>query len=52
MTKYDGLPAKSRITWDRARYGLENVAELRSRLTSNIALLNLFMRSVFRKTTL
>lgn len=46
VAKYELLPMKSRIAWDWAKYGMEDIGELRSRLTSNIGLLNIFMRFV------
>ncbi|MCJ1354949.1 MAG: hypothetical protein MMC33_004939 [Icmadophila ericetorum] len=42
VAKYDRLGSKSRRTWDRFKFGQEDTQELRSRLTSNILLLNTF----------
>ena len=42
VSKYDRLGTKSRRTWDRLKYGQEDIQELRSRLTSNILLINTF----------
>lgn len=42
VARYDRLGTKSRRTWDRLKFGQEDIQELRSRLTSNILLINTF----------
>jgi hypothetical protein len=42
--KYESLGSKSKRTWDRLRWGSNDIAELRARLTSNLTLLTVFMR--------
>jgi hypothetical protein len=44
--KYQSLGAQSKRTWDRMRWGTEDVSQLRARLTSNTGLLTAFIRSV------
>lgn len=46
VQKYESLGSQTRRTWDRMRWGLEDIAEMRSRLTSNVALLSAFIRFV------
>ncbi|KAE8447621.1 hypothetical protein EG329_010592 [Mollisiaceae sp. DMI_Dod_QoI] len=41
--KYESLGSKSKMTWDRMRWGANDIAGLRQRLTSNILLLNSFI---------
>lgn len=43
VEKYESLGAQSKRTWDRMRWGNEDVAEIRARLTSNISLLTAFI---------
>ena len=43
VQKYESLGTQSKRTWDRMRWGNEDVAEIRSRLTSNISLLTAFI---------
>jgi len=47
IDRYESLGTKSKRTWDRVGWGLENINELRSRLTSNVVLLNAFLRFVY-----
>jgi predicted transcriptional regulator len=42
--KYESLGSRSKWTWDRIRWGSNNIAELRQRLTSNIVMLSAFVR--------
>lgn len=44
VNKYESLGSKSKVTWDRMRWCKEDVAEIRARLTSNVALLTAFIR--------
>lgn len=44
VKKYEGLGSKSKVTWDRLKWGKENVTEIRARLTSNVALLTALIR--------
>ena len=46
VLKYESLGTQSKRTWDRMKWGMNDIAELRSRLTSNTVLLTAFMRSV------
>ena len=39
VEKYESLGTQSKRTWDRMRWGNEDVAEIRARLTSNVSLL-------------
>ena len=43
VEKYESLGAQSKRTWDRMRWGNEDIAEIRARLTSNISLLAAFI---------
>ena len=43
VEKYESLGTQSKRTWDRMRWGNEDVAEIRARLTSNISLLTAFI---------
>ena len=44
--KYQSLGTQSKRTWDRMRWGSEDIAELRARLTSNTGLLTAWIRYV------
>ena len=44
ITKYEPLGSKRKLTLDRVKWCKENVAEIRARLTSNAALLAVFIR--------
>ena len=44
--KYHSLGTQSKRTWDRLRWGSEDIADLRSRLISNTGLLTAWMRYV------
>ena len=44
VNKYESLGSKSKLTWDRMKWCKEDIAELRGRLTSNVALLTAFIR--------
>lgn len=46
VTKYHSLATQSKRTYDRIRFGQENVPDLRARLLSNIVLLNTWIRQV------
>jgi hypothetical protein len=46
LKKYQSLGTQSKRTWDRMRWGAEDIAELRARLTSNTALLTAWVRCV------
>lgn len=43
VERYESLGTQSKRTWDRMRWGNEDVAEIRARLTSNISLLTAFI---------
>ena len=42
---YESLGTQSKRTWDRMRWGIEDIAEIRARLTSNATLLTVFISS-------
>ena len=44
VDKYESLATQSKRTYDRLRWGHEDIMELRSRLVSNTVLLTAFMR--------
>lgn len=44
IQKYQSLGAQSQRTWDRLRWGKEDVDSLRNRLTSNVVLLSSFLQ--------
>ena len=44
--KYQSLGTQSKRTWDRMKWGTEDIAELRARLTSNTVLLATWIRCV------
>ncbi|PVH84539.1 ankyrin [Cadophora sp. DSE1049] len=43
VVKYESLGSQSRRTWDRMRWGSNDIAELRARLTSNTMMLTTFL---------
>jgi hypothetical protein len=43
VTKYESLATSSKRAWDRMRYAIEDITELRSRLMSNTILLTAFL---------
>ena len=45
VVKYESLGTQSTRTWDRMRWGNEDLAEIRARLTSNISMLTAFIIS-------
>ena len=46
LDRYNSLGTQSKRSWDRLGWGSNDVAELRSRLTSNISLLTAFIKYV------
>jgi hypothetical protein len=46
VKKYQSLGTQGKRTWDRMKWGTEDVAELRARLTSNTGLLAAWIRCV------
>jgi hypothetical protein len=44
VLKYESLGSKTKRTWDRMRWHLDDITELRARLISNIALLTAYIR--------
>jgi len=46
VDKYESLGTQSKRTFDRMGWGTNDIAELRARLVSNVAMLNTFMRYV------
>ena len=48
LEKYDSLGTQSQRTWDRMRWGMEDVKRLREQLTSSTAMLSIFNTSLIR----
>lgn len=48
LEKYDSLGSQSRRTWDRMRWGLEDIDQLRARLSSSTSMLTAFNTSLIR----
>ena len=46
VDKYESLGTKGKRTFDRMGWGTNDLVELRARLTSNVAMLNTFLRHV------
>jgi hypothetical protein len=46
VDKYHGLDTKSKRSWDTFKFAQEDINDLRSRLNSNVLLLNTFIRLV------
>ena len=44
VNRYENLGTQSKWTWDRMKWGTENVAEIRSRLVSNTTFLTAYIR--------
>ena len=44
VDKYESLGTQSKRTWDRMKWGAEDIVEIRSRIISNTTLLTAFMR--------
>ena len=44
VDKYESLGTQSKRTWDRMRWGAEDIVEIRSRLISNATMLTAFIR--------
>ena len=44
VDKYESLGTQSKRTWDRMKWGAEDIVEVRSRIISNTTLLTAFMR--------
>ena len=45
--KYHSLGTQTKRTWDRVRWGMQDIAELRARLTSNTGMLTAWIRCVY-----
>lgn len=43
VKRYESLGTQSKRTWDRMRWGNEDIAEIRARITSNITILTAFI---------
>lgn len=43
VVKYESLGTQSKRTWDRMKWGNEDIAEIRARITSNISLLTAYI---------
>ncbi len=50
VEKYQSLGTEERSSWDRLKFGSEDIAEIRSRLVINITLLTAFRRFAFWPT--
>ena len=48
LEKYDSLGTQSQRTWDRMRWGIEDVSRLKERLMSSTTLLSIFNNSLIR----
>ena len=48
IKKYESLGRQSKRTWDRMRFGAEDISGLRLRLTSNTGLLNGLLTALIR----
>ena len=48
LEKYDSLGTQSQRTWDRMRWGLEDINKLKERLTSSTTMLSIFNSSLIR----
>jgi len=48
VDKYESLGSGSKRTWDRMGWGLNDISELRARLTANIGMLTAFIRREIR----
>ena len=46
VDKYGSQPTKTKQTWNRMRWGFENLTDIRGRLVSNTGLLTAFIRYV------
>jgi hypothetical protein len=46
VAQYQRLGTQERRTWDRLKWGAENITDLRARLTSNATMLNTWIRCV------
>lgn len=44
VDEYESLGTQAKCTWDRKRWGNEDIAEIRSRLASNVTLLTAFIK--------
>ncbi|OTA92775.1 hypothetical protein M434DRAFT_31531 [Hypoxylon sp. CO27-5] len=51
LNSYDRLGTQAQRTWDRMRFGLEDFADIRSRLVSNATLLTAFNSSLANSST-
>jgi hypothetical protein len=47
ITHYENLGPQGKRTWDRMKWGAEDIKELRARLTSNTSLLTAWIRCVY-----
>jgi len=44
VKKYERLGSKTKRTWDRVRWNVDEVKEMRARLTANVTMLAAFIR--------
>ncbi|KAI1073439.1 hypothetical protein F5B20DRAFT_567000 [Whalleya microplaca] len=51
LSSYDRMGTQAQRTWDRMRFGLEDLADIRSRLVSNVTLLTAFNSSLANSST-
>ncbi|TGJ83534.1 hypothetical protein E0Z10_g5243 [Xylaria hypoxylon] len=52
MQSYDNLGTQVQRTWDRFRFGLQDLTDIRSRLVSNVTLLTAFNSSLINSSTI
>ncbi|KAJ7745717.1 hypothetical protein B0H16DRAFT_971445 [Mycena metata] len=50
-TRYESLTTQSQRTWDRMRYGLKDLSEVRQRLISSISMLTAFNTALLNSST-
>ncbi|KAK0631111.1 hypothetical protein B0T17DRAFT_530160 [Bombardia bombarda] len=51
VTRYDSLGTQAQRAWDRVRFGLTDLADVRGRLVSNTTLLNAFNTAMINSST-
>ncbi|CRK13231.1 hypothetical protein BN1708_002587 [Verticillium longisporum] len=52
ITRYDSLGTQAQRTWDRMRFGLQELADLRSRLISSTTMLSAFNIALINSSTM
>lgn len=46
LQKYESLGTKSKRTWDRVRFGMEDIGELRESIMTHTSLLSIFLTTL------